>query len=314
MSRAPSQWSASRTDTCRRAVAIDILYSRSEIAFSYTVSNSGNVAVTNVSVTDTRISPITCQASTLAPATSTTCSGTTKTTAADITAKTITTNATARAIYNGSTITSPAAAATAGLNIDALRQAAKSATQSMVGQRASLVTSSGPESGRVHARLSGGSLFGGSDANPDNGPAPSAGFAAGGMARGSISIMPAGVPNASGFIGDISSTDRLDRLERARSGIGPDFGIGDAAPFGLKREAAGDDQARSFASNPMRLSGSMDNGMGQFGFATSLSQMRAAAETEHAQKLAAATTSGPTQGSLGLGSLGLSSGATSGKA
>ena len=67
------------------------------VTYSFLVTNTGNVTLTNVSVTDTQIlpslasslGPITCLATTLAPTTSTTCSATYTVTQADITNATI---------------------------------------------------------------------------------------------------------------------------------------------------------------------------------------------------------------------------------
>ncbi|MFE6100820.1 Ig-like domain repeat protein [Streptomyces laurentii] len=54
------------------------------VAYAYTVTNSGNTELTDVTVTDDKVAAVTCDVTTLAPGASTTCSGSHDITAADI--------------------------------------------------------------------------------------------------------------------------------------------------------------------------------------------------------------------------------------
>jgi hypothetical protein len=65
------------------------------IAYTYIVTNTGNVPLSSISVTDNRVTPVTCLASSLDPDESTSCTGTYTTTAADVTAGSVTNTATA---------------------------------------------------------------------------------------------------------------------------------------------------------------------------------------------------------------------------
>ena len=130
------------------------------ITFTYTVTNSGNVTVTGVSVTDTKVSPISCAATTLAAGASTTCTGSYTTTAADVNATSITSVATARGTFAGAAVASAAVTTTVKIDVEAVRKATKSAIQSFLSQRANMITSMGPDTGQMHDKLT-GSLFGG---------------------------------------------------------------------------------------------------------------------------------------------------------
>ncbi|MFJ3124550.1 hypothetical protein ACIPJO_16690 [Streptomyces sp. NPDC086993] len=81
------------------------------VTFTYDVRNTGGTELTDVAVHDDHISPITCAATTLAPAESpgdeTTCSGTYTITAEDGTAGSVTNTATATGTSDGTTVTSP---------------------------------------------------------------------------------------------------------------------------------------------------------------------------------------------------------------
>ncbi|WP_316528850.1 DUF7507 domain-containing protein [Kitasatospora brasiliensis] len=63
------------------------------VNYTYTVTNIGTATVTNLTVTDDRISPITCDTTTLAPGASTTCHGSYVITAADVTVGHVTNSA-----------------------------------------------------------------------------------------------------------------------------------------------------------------------------------------------------------------------------
>jgi hypothetical protein len=61
-----------------------------QISYAYTVTNSGNVTLRNIELTDSRLGPVTCLTTTLAPGQSTTCLGYHVTTQADVDAGQIT--------------------------------------------------------------------------------------------------------------------------------------------------------------------------------------------------------------------------------
>ncbi|MFJ5920997.1 hypothetical protein ACIQF6_00185 [Kitasatospora sp. NPDC092948] len=65
------------------------------VSYTYTVTNTGTAAVTNVSVTDDHVTSVTCDSTTLAPGANTLCHGTYVVTAADVTAGHVTNTAVA---------------------------------------------------------------------------------------------------------------------------------------------------------------------------------------------------------------------------
>ena len=89
------------------------------VTYSYLVTNTGNVTLTSVHVTDPMpgLSAITCPATTLAPGASTTCTATYTTTQADLDRGSIANTATA----SGTPPTGPAVTADSSLNIPATR-------------------------------------------------------------------------------------------------------------------------------------------------------------------------------------------------
>ena len=136
------------------------------IVFAYVVTNSGNVTVTGLSVTDTKVSPIGCAATTLAAGASTTCTGSYTTTAADVNATSIVSVATARGTFAGAAVASAAVTTTVKIDVEAVRKATKSAIQSFLSQRANMIASMGPDTGQMHNKLT-GSLFGGTGQTND---------------------------------------------------------------------------------------------------------------------------------------------------
>jgi uncharacterized membrane protein len=99
------------------------------IAYTYNVTNSGNTALTAISVADDRVSPVSCPAGPLAPGASLTCTGTYTTTAADVTAGSVTNTATASGSCGEScSATSQPAQATITFQAQPALTLAKSAT------------------------------------------------------------------------------------------------------------------------------------------------------------------------------------------
>jgi uncharacterized repeat protein (TIGR01451 family) len=68
----------------KKVVSTGPFHVGSQVEYQYTVTNSGNTALTDVRVGDDRVTGVTCQATTLAPGASTTCTGTYTITQADI--------------------------------------------------------------------------------------------------------------------------------------------------------------------------------------------------------------------------------------
>ncbi|MBX9845658.1 MAG: autotransporter outer membrane beta-barrel domain-containing protein [Xanthobacteraceae bacterium] len=220
--------------------------------------------------------------------------------------------------------------ATATVDVAKVQAATKSAIQGLMSTRANLLTTSGPDTARAHARLGGGSLFGGSGGSGSDGPAagfadgargierPRGGIGAFGGTRASLgyggqrgstglgggSLGSGGIPGTSIGSGYSSGagngmessafggTDRLGQFGRgaggglgfgveSSNGFGGPFGV----PFGWQREysdgAGGNTRS---AASPFRFSGNAEEGSGRFSFATSLGQMRAAAEAQDQAK------------------------------
>ena len=249
------------------------------ITFTYTVTNSGNVTVTGVSVTDTKVSPINCAATTLAAGAGTTCTGSYTTTADDVRATSIVSVATARGTFAGAAVASAAVTTTVKIDIEAVRKATKSAIQSFMSQRANMIASMGPDTGQMHNKLT-GSLFGGSSETNDQ---------------------PSGL---GGPKEDEARAQRPPSLPGSHAAAG--LGMREALASdrdAVANQAIGYDSIRPAAS-AFGFSGAADDGQGRLAFATSLAQMRAAAAAEQAQKEAAGGVL--PDGLMGLGARGSS--------
>ena len=79
-----------RIDLVKSAFPVQYGAAGEQITYSYTVTNSGNVTLHNIALTDDRLGPVACLAATLAPGQSTTCLGYYLTTQADVDAGQIT--------------------------------------------------------------------------------------------------------------------------------------------------------------------------------------------------------------------------------
>lgn len=203
--------------------------------------------------------------------------------------------------------------ATATVDVDKAQAATRTAIRGLMSDRARFLTSTGPDTTRMHARLAGGTLFGGAESQTTDGA--STGFA---RSTGRPSIMSnsvgglgAGTPLGGNSLGALSPgsgggatlfanpSDRggiFDRYGRFPT----DFPTGPDGPplFNSQGEIEPVVQPAGRGSMPFRFSGSVEEGVGRFSFSASLSQMRAAAEQREREKVAAA----------GLGGLGLASG------
>ncbi|WP_159012329.1 DUF7507 domain-containing protein [Streptomyces sp. NRRL F-5123] len=107
-----------------------------EVAYTYTVTNTGPVTLTGVAVTDDRVTGVTCGATTLAPSgepgDSTTCTGTYTVTDADADAGSVTNTATAQGQADGTQVTSPPDDATVAVASELGLRLEKSADDSRV--------------------------------------------------------------------------------------------------------------------------------------------------------------------------------------
>ncbi len=82
------------------------------INYSYTLTNTGNVSISGITVSDDKVSPVTCPVATLAVGASTTCSGSYTTTASDVTAGSVTNHAFAHGTPSSGSLTDAVATAT----------------------------------------------------------------------------------------------------------------------------------------------------------------------------------------------------------
>ncbi|WP_328912374.1 MULTISPECIES: DUF7507 domain-containing protein [unclassified Streptomyces] len=114
------------------------------VPYTYTVTNTGPQQLTDVTVTDNRVTGVTCQATTLAPAgqpgDSTTCTGSYTVTAADATAGSITNTATAQGQAGTTPVTSPPDEATVAVASVPGLQLQKSADTTRTYQAGDIVT------------------------------------------------------------------------------------------------------------------------------------------------------------------------------
>ena len=79
-----------RIDLVKSAFPVQYGAAGEQITYSYTVTNSGNVTLHDIALTDSRLGAVACLAATLAPGQSTTCLGYHVTTQADVDAGQIT--------------------------------------------------------------------------------------------------------------------------------------------------------------------------------------------------------------------------------
>lgn len=272
------------------------------ISYTFTVTNTGNVPLAAVAVTDSRLGSVACGASSLGPGAATNCTGISTSTAADVAARGIRTSAIARALFNTTTVVSPAVSTSVGIDATVVRTATSAAVRNFLNQRASLITTNGPSTDRQHARLEAASSVGDDDAPPPTGFADLAAGGAPGVSRLPGGVLGVHGPAATlGYAGPRSGSDgfgadAVDRLNLLGRG-GP---LGDESFYGRDAQPQG--------PAGFRFSGLAVDGNGQFAFATSLSQLLdAASARELAKRNAGNADAGPSDGRrAAAGAFGLS--------
>ena len=322
------------------------------LAFTFTLVNSGGVAATNVRMTGARFGTITCAATTIPAGGSTTCQSSITSTLADITARRISispqvsygyaapTSAANRAASASATDVTVSVSVTISVDVDvsvdvsAVQRTTRSAIHAFLGQRANVITSTGPDSARAHARLEGGTLFGGVDNTPQSGWSTSIdgnsgvgrprlgpvgtslgydGTRSAGLGNAGTSMSRAGLGGTglasmsagswadAPFGGGVGAVDRIGMMYRGpgmneQGGlVGSQFG----RPFGMQRDYVLDEPRRGPSS--IRFSGSHDEGSSRFQFSTSLSQIQSASRASDEARLATARQSRLSGGPIGSG-------------
>lgn len=275
------------------------------LTFTFTLANSGGLGATGLSLRDVRLGVISCASPTIAPSGGTvTCSGSTVTTVADLSARRVSVSPQATysfslpgAAVSAAPAAAPAAttvtvslsvAAVATVDVAAIQTATQSAIQSLMSQRANVLTTSGPDTSRANARLAGGTLFGGAD---DGSSPPAASYARPSMLGGQDRF--GGMPSLSSFgqgMGDVQGAMLgSGGMSGAPSSFDRDTpGSGNSLwqAFGMWRDYTDAQTSRPTAPSGFRFSGTAEDGAGRFAFATSLSQWRAAAAAEDQAKRA----------------------------
>jgi outer membrane autotransporter protein len=175
--------------------------------------------------------------------------------------------------------------ATATVDTAKVQSVTRSAIQGFLSQRANMITSTGPDTQRMHGRLE-GTLFGDAadPADPQLGFSGDANRTAGGVFRPTMG--GGGAFAGLGYGGETGSLGTLGRSSSRMRGADPSLPFGGAfgGLLGTLRDSE-TDHSRP-AAVPFAFNGSAEDGMGRFSFATSLSKMQATAEAKEQEKLA----------------------------
>jgi uncharacterized repeat protein (TIGR01451 family) len=133
------------------------------ITYTYVLRNTGTVAISAISLTDTKVTTVNCPANTLAAGAQMTCTGLYTITAADVIATTVTNIATATGTPAGGTL--PPATAQATITLDALqhRQQTLALINQFLAYRLQLLTQDDPDRIQFLRRVP-GALWGDGDA------------------------------------------------------------------------------------------------------------------------------------------------------
>jgi uncharacterized repeat protein (TIGR01451 family) len=268
------------------------------VVFSYVLKNTGNISITGIVLTDAKVSGISCPATSLAPSASMTCTASYVTTAADIANKA---GIVSVARASSSSIAGVAASATVttpvGINIAAVQKQTVDANRGLMQNRAQALTSMTPNGQRLMHRLTSW-IFGGSDEQDET-----------------TTVAERPDPRNDGSLKDGSLKDRVSKHEPLKAVESPDdagnSGTGSTSPGGARgssvlgmpapaniggarssdtafarvRDAMSAEGGRT-SSSPVAVSGDAEDGNARLNFSSSLSQMRAAAESDSAAKIA----------------------------
>jgi hypothetical protein len=324
----PAKSSGSVTITVRPAVSAQVSASPNSVSqagqvvtITYVLINTGNVTLGEVAMLDDRLGTMPCSPSQIAIGASTTCRGTLTVTTTDLQAGGISLSSN----MTGIVVFPPALAASAALarsaksaattpitiqvklqvqvqiavDVAAIQQATRSAIQGLLSQRGNLLTTTAPDSARIHGRLSGGALFGTVDADSEN-SAPKAGLGRPSIAPGNGSAFGGGGLGGNslggGSFNNSPLTSVFDRFGNGAANMrGTNRTQEQPWPFGVPQRADGPNDTKPGAL-PFQFNGSADDGAGRFAFSASLSQFRAAAEQKERDKLAVASGLGLTPG------------------
>ena len=250
------------------------------VVFTYTVRNTGTLTATGVTVTDAKVPGVVCPATTLAPAATMTCTATYVSTAADVTNGT---GIVSVATTSGTTIIGPAASPNVttpvGIDVAAITKKTIDSNKGLMLNRAQALTSMQPNAQRLHNRLT-TSIFGDVEAETEAQDAP--------QPRRHDTL------KAFDSADDVAARTALPNIIGGIRGGGPAMAQPAILGNGARNTIATsplttrdlNDGDRPVGNLPFQFSGSADNGVGNFNFATSLSKIREAAQAKETANLA----------------------------
>ncbi len=251
------------------------------IVFTYTVRNTGTLAATGVTVTDAKIPGIVCPATTLAPSASMACKATYVATATDVSngAGIVSVGKATGTTLLGATGT-PDVTTPVGIDVAAIQRKTADANKGLMLNRAQALTSMQPNAQRLHNRLT-TSIYGDVEAESDEQIAP--------QPRRHDTMKAFDSPQ------DRSPNSVLPSIIGGIRGGNPAMPQPAILGNGVRNTIATsplttrdlNEADRPTGSLPFNFSGSADNGIGNFNFATSLSKVREAAQAKEASNLAA---------------------------
>jgi uncharacterized repeat protein (TIGR01451 family) len=149
------------------------------INYTYLVTNTGATTVSNLTVTDTKIPSVTCPIMTLAPAASTTCTGSYTITAGDMSTGSVTNEAVAQGTDPNGAVVSNKDSVTIKRDDDFIRDRTKEVIQNFLYRRADQLLSNEPDRNRLIRRLP-GVLWGAGNSQTAQGGGTGSTFAASG--------------------------------------------------------------------------------------------------------------------------------------
>ncbi len=191
------------------------------ITYTYVLSNTGPIAISNIALTDTRIAAVNCPATALAPGAKMTCTGLYTITVADVTATTVTNVATATGTPAAGTLAPVTAQATISLNALLHQQQTSALINQFLGYRLQLLTQDEPDRVQFLRRVP-GALWG--DEGQAGAGAPSTPFSFAGTNGDD------GTTRAS-FSTSLARIERAHEAADAADGIRNAMAYGGAMPF-----------------------------------------------------------------------------------